>query len=232
MDAFQFVDIFSTKGIEYILVVTFLLLFILFWRLLNKPVSLNKSISPEMIPNIINFNAFKMAEDYYYHPGHSWLRVNDQNVVTVGLDDFAVKLMGKPESILLPEKDQLVRQGDKAWSLKISGESIEMLSPVNGRVTEINEEALTNPSLVSDSPYERGWLLKIEPSNISGNIKNLLKGNYAKAWLEETINSITSRFTGNLGVVMQDGGSPVEGFARELDTEKWDDIIKEYMLTD
>jgi glycine cleavage system H protein len=232
MDAFQFVDIFSTKGLEYILVLSFLLMFIMYWRFLNKPVSQKRHISTDSKINIVTHNAFKMAENYYYHPGHSWLSVGDKNIVKVGLDDFAVKMAGKLDAVSLPSKNQMIQQGDKAWSLKIAGKSIEMLSPVNGRVTEVNKQVLANPSIISDSPYENGWLFKIEPSNLTGNVKNLLRGNYATAWLQETLNSISTRFTDNLGVVMQDGGLPIEGFAMELDKKDWDKLIKEYLLTD
>ncbi len=231
MDAFHFVDIFSTKGIEYLLVIFFILAFVFYWRMLNKPALLSNRSRDQIVPKLITQSGFRIAEGYYYHPGHTWFSLSDNKEIKAGVDEFALKLVGKPDELKLPAKNSTIKQGEKAWSINKDGKIIDMLSPVSGRVVDINTEVIHNPSILSDSPYEKGWLLKVEPDNLNRNMKNMLKGNYARAWLEEAVSSLSALFTRDLGVVMQDGGSPLDGIAKDLDSEKWEEIVSEYFLT-
>lgn len=66
---------------------------------------------------------------------------------------------------------------------------------------------------------------------MTANLKNLLTGKLAVAWMENTVQTLRQRMAGDLGVVMQDGGLPVSGFAKELAPEKWDEIAAEFFLT-
>ena len=47
---------------------------------------------------------------------------------------------------------------------------------VSGKVVEVNEELEDNPQLINDGPYEQGWIFKTEPSDLEGELKNLMQG--------------------------------------------------------
>jgi glycine cleavage system H protein len=71
MEGFTYVDIFATKGIEYLLVIGFLMVFILFWRTLNTPAKVAyEYVTEKVIPSISEW--FYSPEGVYYHRGHSW----------------------------------------------------------------------------------------------------------------------------------------------------------------
>jgi len=228
MGGFTYVDIFATKGIEYLLVIGFLLVFIPFWRVLSRPAKAVFKAAERIIPAITEW--FRLPEGIYYHQGHAWALPEDSNVVKVGMDDFAQKLVGKIDTINMPTVGSTVTQGDKAWTLKVDSKSIDMLSPVDGEIMAINEELLNSPETISKDPYGESWLMKVKVPKVSANLKNLLSGKLAKRWMDEVRENLFSRMNYNLGAVYQDGGLPVDGMAKNLDREKWDEVVKEFFL--
>ena len=115
MESFHYVDLFATKGIEYILVISFLLLFIFYWKFLNKPIKarVSRTVNPGRTLNAW----FILAKNYYFHQGHSWVMPEENNIVRVGIDDFAVKLLGKPDSFELPRIGSRLNQGETGWKI-------------------------------------------------------------------------------------------------------------------
>jgi hypothetical protein len=73
--------------------------------------------------------------------------------------------------------------------------------------------------------------LKVQAPKVSANLKNLLSGELARKWMEGVRESLLTRMNYNLGAVSQDGGVPVDGIARSIDREHWDEIVKEFLLT-
>jgi glycine cleavage system H lipoate-binding protein len=171
-----------------------------------------------------------MSVKVYYHRGHSWVIPESGHVVRVGIDDFARKLVGKIDAIKLPKVGSEVTQGEKAWSLLVGSKSADMLSPVDGKILEINEDLLCSPESISKDPYGESWLMKVQAPNISTNLKHLLSGRLARKWMEGVKENLFARMNYNLGAVSQDGGVPVDGIARNLNRERWDEIAKEFFL--
>ncbi len=229
MEGFTYVDIFATKGVEYLLVITALLLFIPFWRMVNGPTAAMVEAAERIIPAISEW--FHLPERLYYHQGHSWAMPEEGDLIRVGIDDFAQKLVGKVDAIQLPPIGSQVTQGERGWSLRAGEKTIEMLSPVDGKVVGINEGLLKSPENIGKDPYGQSWLLKVQSPKVSANLKNLLSGGLAKKWMDGVRESLLARMNYSLGAVSQDGGVPVDGIARNLDREQWDSIVKEYLLT-
>ncbi|MBS3918392.1 MAG: glycine cleavage system protein H [Deltaproteobacteria bacterium] len=227
MEGFSYVDIFATKHIEYLLVIGFLLLFIPFWRLLNRPARAVFEAAERIVPAISEW--FQLPEKVYYHPGHSWAVQEGNQLVKVGMNDFAQKLVGQIQAIQMPALGSTIRQGDKGWTLKVDSKAIDMLSPVDGKIIDINEELIRSPQNINQDPYD-SWLMKVEAPRFSVNKRQLLQGTLAKKWMEEVRENLLSRMNYNLGLVYQDGGLLVDGMARNLDREKWDEIVKDYFL--
>jgi glycine cleavage system H protein len=231
MEGFSYVDLFATKGIEYLLVIGFLLVLVLYWRLLNQPAKapLALRVAATRVAPLRGW--FQLAEGLYYHQGHTWAMPEDNDVVRIGIDDFAQSLLGKPQSINLPRIGTRIEQGEKGWNLQVDSKSIDMLSPVNGEVVAINEEIIESPDLVNQDPYGKGWLAKVRVSKLKTDIKNLLSGRLATAWIQETQDALRERMTGHLGLALQDGGLPVTGIARILSPENWDEMAMEFLLS-
>ena len=229
MDGFTYVDVFATKGIEYLLVISVLLLFIPFWRMVSRPARALYRAVETAVPAISEW--FRVPEGRYYHQGHGWAMPEGGNVVRVGIDDFAQKLVGKIDAIKLPAIGSHLTQGEKGWSLQVGPKSVDMLSPVDGRVVEINEKLLRSPENIGKDPYGESWIVKVAVPNISSNLKNLLSGSLAGKWMDGVRESLMERLNYNLGVVYQDGGVPVDGIAKNIDREGWDDIARDFFLS-
>lgn len=230
MDGFRYVDIFSTKGIEYLMVLVFLVMFMVMLRQLRRPFKTANVIPAPATGSVGRENWFELSEGFLYHPGHSWARDDGDQLMTVGMDDFAQKLLGEPGAIELPKVGSRVEQGAVGWRMNVDDTSIEMLSPVGGEVVAINQDVVDSPGLVNNDPYGNAWLMKIRVPE-SSNVKNLLSGRFARAWMEESVHSLREVMAGDLGVVMQDGGIPVSGFARNLAEEGWEEIAAEFLMT-
>jgi glycine cleavage system H lipoate-binding protein len=229
MEGFTYVDIFATKGTEYLLVIGFLAVFILFWRFLSTPAkAAYEYVTETVIPAISEW--FHLPEGMYYHQGHTWA-VPEGNTVKVGMDDFAQKLVGRPSTINLPQVGSRIEQGSHGWKLGFDSASIDMVAPVNGEVVKVNEEVIKNPDLINQDPYGKGWFMMIKPRNLKADLKNLLTGRLASAWMEETVDSLRERMGEDIGAVYQDGGIVVSGIAKALSPDKWDEVAKEYLLS-
>lgn len=229
MDGFTYHDIFATKGIEYLIVILFFAILVPFWTFLHKPAKAAMICVGATISDIGRW--FFLAEDRYFHQGHSWAKDETDGVVTVGMDDFSQKLIGRPDSISLPKVGANLTQGDIGWSIVSAGKKIDMLSPVSGKVVALNISLSENAGKVNEDPYGLGWLMKIEPHRFKRDIKNLFSGKIAAAWMDNVAQRVHTDISGRLGAVLQDGGEIMPGFARHISDDKWDILAREYLLT-
>jgi len=226
MEGIRFIDIYATKGIEYLIVIAFLAAFVLFCRYMYRPRERRAAgIAPE------NVTRFRIPEGLFYHQGHGWLRPEPGSIGVVGLDDFARKLIGKVDAVELPAVGSRLAQGEKGWSIVADSEHIPMLSPISGEVVEVNNEVLRSPEILRKDPYGKGWLLKVKSSRVASNTRNLLSGNLARAWMENALDNLHPLHGENLGPVLQDGGLPVDGIARVLGGDEWVELAKTHLLT-
>src|ERR1700685_4793637 len=102
---------------------------------------------------------FDVPENLRYHPGHTWALSESPSLVRVGMDDFASKLTGTMESITLPQRGQWIRQGQKMCTIHRDGCAVDMVSPIEGTVSDLNEAILRDPKLALSDPYGAGWVL-------------------------------------------------------------------------
>jgi glycine cleavage system H protein len=229
MEGFTYVDLFATKGIEYLLVIGFLLVLVPFWRFLRVPARAGIEVVRRAMTSVAQW--FSLPEGLYYHQGHSWVMPQGAELVKVGVDDFAQKLVGKSNRINLPNVGSRIEQGDVGWKLGIDAKQINMLSPVTGDVVAVNKDIVKNPALINQDPYGKGWLMMVKPNNQRAAVKNLLTGKLATAWMEKTTDTLRERMGGDLGSVYQDGGLPISGIAKALAPDAWDRMASEFLLT-
>lgn len=123
----------------------------------------------------MELEGYLLPDDLYYHKEHFWARV-EGNTVTLGTTDFAQKLAGQIVYVELPAVGKSVEQGKPCGSME-SGKWVgRIYAPVSGKVESSNQELEDAPELINDSPYERGWICKITPSNLQAELTNLMKG--------------------------------------------------------
>lgn len=222
--------LYAAKPVEYLIAMGFLLLFVPFWRFLNGgPAAQRVRVAKRaLVPRIVEW--FNVPRNVYYHPGHAWARVEPDGCVRVGMDDFARKLIGPLAGLRLPVRGARVEQSEPGWALLADNRAVDMLSPVGGIVVERNAEAFRSDR--PPDPYGRDWLLKIRPDKLLANLKTLIVNGTERRWMELNADSLRLRLSPNLGLLYQDGGVPVDGLARSIDPEHWDELAREYFLTE
>lgn len=219
-----------------ILVLSTFVLFLLIDHLYSKrlPVRATMQVRPQpasrpaMQPNVVS--GFIIPENLRYHPGHTWALSESPKLVRVGFDDFAARVMGKIESITLPQRGQWIRQGQKIWTIQRNAVKADMVSPVEGVVTEINEAAAQNPDVSRSDPYGDGWLVTVESPDAKLNFRNLLAGNVARMWMEEAANRLRKHMQIPAGA-MADGGMAVNDLTSSLAEDQWLAVTREFFLS-
>ena len=174
---------------------------------------------------------FEVPENVRYHAGHTWALAESRELVRVGMDDFASKLIGKIESITLPQRGRWVRQGQKLWTIFRDGKSVDMVSPIEGTITDVNEAVARNPELARKDPYGEGWLVTVQAPDSKLNFRNLLSGTLARLWTEDSALRLRSRMPALAGAVAQDGGVAIDDLTAHMPDEDWAKITKEFFLS-
>jgi glycine cleavage system H lipoate-binding protein len=201
-------------------------------QLAKQPVlqAARRETAPRVIPAMVA--GFQVPENVRYHTGHTWALSESPDRVRVGMDDFATKLVGKIESITLPQRGRWVRQGQKIWTIFRDGKSVDMVSPIEGTVTDINESVMKDPELARKDPYGDGWLLTVQAPDSKINFRNLLGGTLARLWTEESALRLQKRMPMALaGALAQDGGVAVDDLTAHMPDEDWATLTKEFFLS-
>ena len=127
---------------------------------------------------------YLLPDNLYYHKEHFWAKV-EGNTVIVGTTDFAQKLAGQIVYVELPSVGKVIEQGKPCGSME-SGKWVgRVYAPISGKVESSNEALEDSPEFINESPYDKGWMFKVNPSNLQEDLKNLMQGE----GLEEFIRS-------------------------------------------
>jgi glycine cleavage system H lipoate-binding protein len=164
-----------------------------------------------------------------YHPNHSWAVKESRQVVRIGLDDFAARVVGQIDQIDLPARGRWLRQGERGWTIGRGAHRFEMLSPIEGEVIDINPAVLRNPALAHEDPYGQGWLVAVQAPAVDGNMKNLLHGRLAQRWMEESVSALHTRVNPGSEAYLQDGGHPIADVLSLVPESEWDKFVEEML---
>ncbi len=186
-----------------------------------------KVSSPVMLKHI----GFDVPEGYCFHPGHTWVIDEGRQNARVGIDAFAGNLFGKVDSIEVADLNRWVRQGQKLCTVTREGQSIDLLSPVEGVLISVNHEVLKNPNLVIDDPYKNGWLCVVKAPEMKTNVKNLLQGPIVLPWMQNSLARIGAMVQQLTPALAQDGGLPVKGLLFQVEASAREQLVKEFFLT-
>jgi len=176
---------------------------------------------------------FMVADDYYYHQGHSWARIEHGGFVRLGVDDFAWRLLGWPTDIALPTIGSRLKPNEKGWALKREEHTAEVLSPMSGIVMATNRDALRQPELVKQDPYGKGWLVVIDPvSGLKSKTRKLLFEQKAVSWLNAEAKKLDDMVTKIYGVPLAaTGGEIVDDIFGNLKGVKWEELVQTFLHT-
>ena len=176
-------------------------------------------------------SGYEVPEHLRFHQGHAWALAESPSLVRVGIDDFAAKLIGEADEVNLPQRGQWIRQGQKIWSFRVNGELVEMVSPIEGTVNDVNDAVVRHPETLTADPYGDSWLMTVQSPDAKTNFRNLLGGALARWWTEESSMRLQRLVPNALGALAQDGGVAIDDVASTIPDEQWVKITREFFLS-
>ena len=170
----------------------------------------------------------RMADDYYFHAGHSWLSLERGGRVKIGVDDFAVKVLGNPESLKVPGRGTLLHQGRTGWLFTRGKHKANILAPVTGKIFDVNAGVLDQPHTLSEDPYENGWLIILEPIAFANDLKRLLSGQQRLRWMEKETERLLQLLGEEYERLAATGGELISDLFGHFPEIGWDRLVKSF----
>ena len=112
-------------------------------------------------------------DHYLYTEAHTWVHVDDDDIATVGITDFAQSELGDVVFVELPELEAEVTAGDEISVVESVKTASDIPAPVSGDIVAVNTLLSETPELINSSPYDKGWIFKIRINN-SSELEDLL----------------------------------------------------------
>jgi glycine cleavage system H protein len=235
MDGFSYTNIFDTKGIEYLVIISFLLLLIPFWLALNKKVKIREQIRKAL--GVLSANMLRIPQGIFYSKNHTWAYLEKSGTARVGLDDLLLHITGEVDVRTLKNPGDIVKKGDLLAEIDQNGKSLNIFSPISGEILGSNLILNGNRELLNEDPYGKGWIYNIKPTNWKAEISSCYLAGEATDWLKKELDHYKDFLAMNLPkytpetsmIMLQDGGELAENSLSGLPKEMWNDFQTEFL---
>jgi len=161
---------------------------------------------------------FPMPLDRYYHRGHAWAKSEGGGIYSIGLDDFASRLIGVPDAVDLPAVGARVHANGTGWQMLKQKARLRVLAPIDGVVVEQGMAG-------SD------WYLKVRADEHETATRHLLRGEEVKPWLMREIERLQYALAPDgVGLSLADGGEMMPEMWKHSPDADWDGVWGEMFL--
>ncbi len=123
-------------------------------------------------------------DDLKYHKEHTWVKVSGKKKATIGITDYAQNALGDIVYIDLPEIDLDFETNSEIGEIESTKATSSIISPISGKVIEVNEELSESPEIINEDPYGKGWLASLEIYDIS-ELDDLMDVSEYEKYIEE-----------------------------------------------
>ena len=181
--------------------------------------------------DVLSVHGFKFPHGYYLHPGHTWIKIEEDATVRIGIDDFANRLFGPFDIIASPLMGKKIRKDHPDILLKRGDNQAGLLSPVSGVVTDINTDLREKGDLKGDDPYSKGWIMRVKTDNLRNDLKTLMIGGDITENLEKEVDQLYDIIEETAGPLATDGGLLGTDIYGNLPQMGWDRLTKTFLHT-
>ena len=236
MEGFSIVDIYDTKGMEYIFVIAYLVLLIIFWKVAKNPQRVYQQIRE--VFHTLSAKILRIPQGIYFNRNHTWTHLGKSGAAKVGLDDFLQHVIGDVKLSNLKNPGESIKKGELLSEIKQDGKVLKVYSPISGEVLETNSTLIENPALINTNPYDQGWIYQIKPSNWMKETQSYYLAEKATEWSKKEFVRFKDFLSGGAMrkfssepsmVLLQDGGEIRENVLSELPDEVWEDFQEEFL---
>jgi len=174
---------------------------------------------------------FDVPMGYYFHNGHAWARIESGGYIRIGLDDFALKVLGQADAFDLPLMGKELDQSKVGWGLKRKSNLADVLSPVDGVIMEVNSKVRENPKLANTEPYGDGWLFMVRTPDVKVTMKKLMVDQDSLSWINEEVNQLETMIEEVAGPLAADGGYLADDIYGNLPDLGWKNLTQKFLRT-
>jgi glycine cleavage system H protein len=133
---------------------------------------------------LVKVEGYEIPEGLYYSKDWMWVKIEDSKA-RIGVTDYAQKQMREIVFAELPGAGDEVRRGEPFGTLESVKAVSDLISPLTGKIVEVNGRASDSPEIINEDPYGEGWLILIEPANLEEDLKSLMNFEQAVEWYRE-----------------------------------------------
>ena len=174
---------------------------------------------------------FQIPQGYCFHPGHTWVLKEGPETARIGVDNFALNLLGKIDRIYVVGENRWIRQGQKIMAITSGATTVDLVSPVEGVITSLNIEAIKDPRIIARDPYAEGWIAMVKSPELATNQRNLVQGAMVAPWMQNNITRLNGMVEQLAPAMAADGGVPVAGVLANVPRELREQLVKEFFLS-
>jgi glycine cleavage system H lipoate-binding protein len=187
-------------------------------------------LAPEK-PRVHEVFGIQVPTSNFLHCGHTWVALENANRVRLGLDDFSQKVLGPATNLNLPKIGQKIKGNEPFLTLSRQREKAEVLAPLDGIIEAVNPKVRERPEVAHDDPYGEGWLFMVTPSNLKGDLQEMLFGQCNIAWTESEIIKLLGILQTASGVILPTGGAIIDDIYGNYPQLGWKRLVHEFLHT-
>lgn len=232
MESFTRVDIFDTKGIEYLFLIAYLVLLIFIFRLWEYPLSRGRNI----VYSVKNFHAEagKILKGLIYHTNHTWTFRTPEGSVLTGINAFVANAVDQLEIVFIKSPGEKISRGEVFARIGQEPGVLKIRSAVTGTILQINEDIVRHPGRILEDIYNTGWLIALKPESWKEEASTGLTGEESEKWINNELERVRSFTQTALSgeqtqVFLQDGGTLATGFLSRFPENVWLQFDAEFM---
>ncbi len=178
--------------------------------------------------DVLNIEGFRIPQGYYLHTGHAWVKVEDKSMVRVGIDDFALRLLGPLDQVEAPLFGKNIRQGAPDVKLVRGEKHARVLSPVSGVITDINPALKASGDLANRAPYSDGWIMRIHTDDLRKDLDTLMIGDETTKYIGAEVDNLY-QIIEETSPLATDGGQLGNDIYGNLPGLDWNTLVKSFL---
>ena len=179
----------------------------------------------------LDVEGFKIPQGYYLHQGHCWAKLEEGSEVRLGIDDFALRLLGPLDRITAPLVGKELQQNRSDILMNRGRFETKVLSPISGVVTAVNSKLREQGNLANKDPYSEGWILRIHSSDLRQDLKNLMIGDETEAFYSQEVDRLYNLIEDEAGPLSADGGQLHNDIFGNMPQLGWERLTKLFLHT-
>jgi glycine cleavage system H lipoate-binding protein len=181
--------------------------------------------------DVLEVEGFKVPQGYYFHNGHTWVKIEEGPSVRIGIDDFALSLLGPLDRVEAPLMGKVMKQGEPHMAVSQGEHKAKLLSPLSGVITAVNPKLMEQGNLANHDPYTEGWVMTLHPQDLRKEIKGLMIAQQTAEFLEQEVERLHHLIEEVSEPLAADGGYLGKDVFGAMPSLGWERLTRSFLRT-